>query len=79
MATILIVDDRLANRECLTTPTMDGYAFVRQLRTDAAIAATPVIGSTAHYHEREVRSLPTTCGVFHVLTKPRPPPKEKDA
>ncbi len=94
MATILIVDDRLANREFLVTllgyaghrllqaadgaealaivraehpdlviadilmPTMDGYEFVRRIRADPAIAATPVIFYTAHYHEREARTSP---------------------
>src|ERR1700726_1669612 len=105
MATILIVDDRPANREYLTTllgygghrllqaadgaealataradhpdlviadilmPTMDGYEFVRQLRADPAVAATPVIFFTAHYHEQEARALADACGVVHILTK----------
>ena len=91
MATILIVDDRPANREFLMTllgygghrllqaadgaealataraerpdlviadilmPTMDGYEFVRQLRADPAIARTPVVFCTAHYHEGEAQ------------------------
>jgi PAS domain S-box-containing protein len=109
MVTILIVDDRPANREYLVTllgygghrllqaadgaealaaaraerpdlviadilmPTMDGYEFVRQLRADAAVAATAVIFYTAHYLEREARALADACGVAHLLTKPAEP------
>jgi two-component system cell cycle sensor histidine kinase/response regulator CckA len=109
MATILIVDDRPANREYLMTlleygghrllqaadgaealataraehpnlviadilmPTMDGYEFVRQLRADPAVAPTPVVFCTAHFHEREARNLADACGVTHVLTKPCEP------
>jgi PAS domain S-box-containing protein len=109
VATILIIDDRPANRDYLVTllgygghrllqagdgaeglgiaraehpdlviadilmPTMDGYEFVRQLRADPAIANTPVIFYTAHYHEREARTLADACGVAHVLTKPCEP------
>src|SRR5205085_2312392 len=54
-------------------PTMDGSEFVRQLRANPAIAATPVIFYTAQYHEREVESLAQACGVTHVLTKPAEP------
>src|SRR5260221_14750194 len=50
-------------------PTMDGYEFVRRLRTDPAISATPVIFCTAHYHEQEARNLARACGVSHILTK----------
>ncbi len=51
-------------------PTMDGYEFVRQLRADPAIAATPVVFYTAHYHQREAEQLARNCGVMHILTKP---------
>lgn len=51
-------------------PTMDGYEFVRQLRVDPDISATPVIFHTAHYHEREARNLAKICNVQHVLSKP---------
>jgi len=109
MAKILVVDDRPANRQFLTTllgysghqlleaadgaealvrvraenpalviadvvmPTMDGYEFVRQLRTDPDIANTPVIFYTATYHQREARALAQACGVLHVITKPSEP------
>src|ERR687886_2128274 len=99
MATVLIVDDRPANREYLATllgygghrllqaadgaealataraehpalviadilmPTMDGYEFVRQLRADPAVARTPVVFYTAHYHEHEAAALAKSCGV----------------
>ncbi|HEY2682019.1 MAG TPA: response regulator [Steroidobacteraceae bacterium] len=53
-------------------PTMDGYAFVRALRRDAALRGTPVIFYTAHYHEREAQNLAQSCGVSHVLVKPCP-------
>lgn len=54
-------------------PTMDGYEFVRQLREDAALAATEVIFYSAHYREREARNLAKACGVSHVLVKPCEP------
>src|SRR6266851_3500299 len=109
MATVLIVDNRAANREFLVTllgyhrhrlleasdgaqalaiarvehpdlviseilmPTMDGYEFVRQLRADAALAATPVIFFTAHYHGPEAEKLAKDCGVAYILTKPAEP------
>lgn len=54
-------------------PTMDGYEFVRQLRSDEAIAATPVIFTSAHYLEREARALANRCGISHILPKPLEP------
>ena len=54
-------------------PTMDGYELVRQLRADPALAQTPVIFCTAHYHEQDARSLALSCGVSRVLTKPSEP------
>ena len=54
-------------------PTMDGYEFVRQLRTDPLGARVPVIFYTAHYHEREARNLARACGVTDVLIKPSEP------
>ncbi len=53
-------------------PSMDGYGFVRALRLDPELQATPVIFYTAHYHEREAHSLAQACGVNRVLVKPCP-------
>ncbi len=55
-------------------PSMDGYEFVRQLRTDPATADLLVIFYTANYHEREASSLARQCGVARVLVKPCPAP-----
>ncbi|MCM2307173.1 MAG: EAL domain-containing protein [Sulfuritalea sp.] len=54
-------------------PTMDGYEFVRELRADPAIAATPVIFYTATFSKPEAESLAHTCGVSIVLPKPCDP------
>ena len=54
-------------------PTMDGYEFVRQLRADHALAATPVVFFTAHFHGPEAEKLAKDCGVAYVLTKPAEP------
>jgi PAS domain S-box-containing protein/diguanylate cyclase (GGDEF)-like protein len=54
-------------------PTMDGYEFVRQLRTDPAVAATAVEFFNANYHKNEAESLAKSCGVSHILTKPCKP------
>jgi CheY-like chemotaxis protein/GAF domain-containing protein len=51
-------------------PSMDGYGFVRALRADPNLSATPVIFYTAHYHEREALKLARECGVTRVLIKP---------
>jgi PAS domain S-box-containing protein len=51
-------------------PSIDGYEFVRQLRREPPIAATPVIFHTSHYHHEEALALAQTCGVQHLLTKP---------
>ncbi|HTK73927.1 MAG TPA: HD domain-containing phosphohydrolase [Gemmataceae bacterium] len=54
-------------------PSMDGYEFVRQLRTIPAIAATPVIFWSATYLESEAATLAGHCGVSQILTKPCDP------
>jgi PAS domain S-box-containing protein len=54
-------------------PTMDGYEFVRQFRKDPAVADTPVIFYTPHYHEREALALAKACGVSYVITQPAEP------
>jgi CheY-like chemotaxis protein len=53
-------------------PSMDGYEFVRQLRSDPELHSTAVIFHTAHYHEREARKLAEACHVRRVLVKPCP-------
>src|SRR5215207_8753384 len=54
-------------------PSMDGFEFVRQLRTEPEIARTPVMFYTATYLETEARTLAEACGVVHVLVKPSEP------
>jgi putative two-component system response regulator len=54
-------------------PTMDGYEFVRQIRADLRLAATPVIFLTATYLEDEAHVLARDCGVRHLLIKPCEP------
>lgn len=51
-------------------PTMDGYEFVRQLRSITDIAHTAVIFSTAIFRERDARDLARECGVEYTLVKP---------
>jgi signal transduction histidine kinase len=57
----------------LLMPSMNGYEFVRRLRSEPAIADTKVIFSTATYVEGEVRHLAESCGVSHFLPKPSEP------
>ena len=52
-------------------PTMDGYEFVRQVRADPKIAATPIIFYTAKYHKWELQVLSQAGGI--VMTKPAEP------
>jgi PAS domain S-box-containing protein len=54
-------------------PTMDGYEFVRRLHADPAFTHIPVIFWSAHYLEREARTLAHACGVSHLLMKPCDP------
>jgi PAS domain S-box-containing protein len=54
-------------------PAVDGYEFVRRLRGDPAVAATPVIFFAGGYREQEARALARACGVFRVLGKPAEP------
>ena len=51
-------------------PVMDGYEFVKQLRLDPKSSGIPVVFYTAHYGEREARTLALASGVSDVLTKP---------
>ncbi len=51
-------------------PTMDGYEFVRRLRSEPAIAHTEVIFYSANYREEQAHNLARACGVSRVLIKP---------
>ena len=109
MATILVVDDRAANRDFLVTllrygghtmleesggeaalatvrakrpdlvitdilmPELDGYSFVRRLRSEPDIAGTRVVFYSATYLENEARKLAEACGVQHIIVKPCEP------
>ena len=54
-------------------PTMDGYEFVRKLRSDPDVAQTPVIFYTAAYHRLEASALADKAGAVQLLTKPSDP------
>lgn len=54
-------------------PTMDGYEFVKQLRSDSATKQIPVIFSTAHFLCREAQALAESCGVSSIIYKPCEP------
>ncbi|HVL45643.1 MAG TPA: EAL domain-containing protein [Acidovorax sp.] len=54
-------------------PTMDGFEFVRQLRSEHGLAATQVIFCSAHYQEEQALRLAEACGVTQVLFKPCEP------
>ena len=56
-------------------PRMDGYEFVRRLRADPKVGATPVIFFTAIYDQDEARVLARKFGVTHLLVKPIEPVK----
>jgi signal transduction histidine kinase len=109
MNSILVLDDRAADRELLATllahagysvaqastgeealalaiaeqpdlvitdivmPEMNGYEFVRRLRSQPGTAAIPVVFCTANYEKEEVRHLAAACGVAHFIAKPSDP------
>ena len=54
-------------------PKMNGYEFVRRLRSDPDTEAIPVVFCTANYEEGEVRQLAAACGVSHFIPKPCDP------
>lgn len=54
-------------------PKMDGFEFVRRLRSDPAGAPIVVIFCTAYFMEDEVRGLAEACGASLVLEKPLEP------
>jgi len=51
-------------------PRMDGFEFVRQMRSIPASALTPVIFTMATYDQAEARPLATACGVKYFLPRP---------
>ena len=57
----------------LLMPAMNGYEFVRDLRSDHTVGDTPVIFCTANYVEEEVRTLAAACDVTGFLPKPCEP------
>ena len=109
MSSILVLDDRAADRELLSTPlglagyavreastggealdlardeapdlvitdvlmpAMNGYEFVRRLRSQPGTGAIPVVFCTANHVEGEIRQLAAACGVSHFITKPSDP------
>jgi signal transduction histidine kinase len=54
----------------LMMPGMNGYEFVRELRSDPAVGGTQVMFCTAAYDEGEVREVAKSCGVSHIVVKP---------
>ncbi|MEA2377731.1 MAG: hypothetical protein QOD13_1638 [Thermoleophilaceae bacterium] len=57
----------------IVMPRMNGYEFVRRLRSHPDTAAIPVVFCTANYREAEVRQLAAACGVYHFIAKPSDP------
>ena len=57
----------------LITPTIDGYALARTVRSDRRTASIPMIMVTAHYLEAEVRRLAVGIGIQQLLIKPYEP------
>lgn len=51
-------------------PEMNGWEFVRALRSNPDVAGTQVVVCTASFDEREVRELAVACGVVRLLPKP---------
>ena len=51
-------------------PEMNGYEFVRRLRSDPDTGTIPVIFCTANYSEHEVRRLAAAAGVSRFISKP---------
>ena len=54
-------------------PAMNGYEFVRRLRSRPAVAGMRVIFCTANYVEGEIRRLAGACGVSWFIAKPIDP------
>ena len=54
----------------LLMPQLDGYELIREIRSDGALAETPVIFYTANYLQAEVRPIAAALGVRHIVSKP---------
>jgi signal transduction histidine kinase/ActR/RegA family two-component response regulator len=54
-------------------PVMDGYELARVMRTEAGLADVPIVFWTAHYMEREARTLALKSGAVDILLKPCEP------
>ena len=63
----------------LITPSIDGYALARTVRSDRRTASIPIVMVTAHYLEAEVRRLAEDIGIQQVLIKPYEPQLFLDA
>lgn len=54
-------------------PNMDGFTFVRRLRSEPLLMALPVIFQTANYDVTEIHKLARASGIQHILRKPAEP------
>jgi PAS domain S-box-containing protein len=63
----------------LLMPGMDGYQFVRELRSRQDTARIPVLFYTANFREDEAHPLATAFGVSKILSKDASPPELLDA
>ena len=63
----------------LLMPGMDGYQFVRELRSRPGTARIPVLFYTGNYREDEAHPLATAFGVSKILSKDASPPELLDA
>jgi two-component system, cell cycle sensor histidine kinase and response regulator CckA len=63
----------------LLMPGMDGYQFVRELRSHQNTARIPVLFYTANYREDEAHPLAAAFGVSKILSKDVSPPELLDA
>ncbi len=60
-------------------PGMDGYQFVRELRSDPGTAGIPVLFYTANYREDEAQPLAAAFGVSKILLKDASPQELLDS
>jgi phosphoserine phosphatase RsbU/P len=54
-------------------PGLDGYELARRLRDEPSTRPIPIAFYTAHYDDKEVRSLAAACGVQRVILKSSQP------